>query len=192
MTTYLNEIPDVINAGDSLEFTIKATNYVGTELTYADGYTAYLILNNDSNSYSATSTADTTTGYLFQVASNITSGWTAGNYNSAIYIDNGANRYPVSRKFIEVKPDLFTSGAYDSRSTAMQIRDALEAAILGQASSNQLSMSIAGRSISRMSLEELIVAKKKYDGFVQSEQKKQDLLEGKSPKTNIQFRWGSR
>jgi len=192
MTDYLNEIPNIINAGDSLEFTVKATNYVGTEITYADGYTAYLILNNDSNSYSATSTADTTNGYLFQVASNITSGWTAGNYNSAIYVDNGTNRYPVSRKFIEVKPDLFTSGAYDSRSTAMQIRDALEAAILGQASSNQLSMSIAGRSISRMSLEELIVAKKKYDGFVRDEQRKQDLLEGKSPRTNIQFRWGSR
>ena len=187
--SYKTDFPDKINAGDSIQFVSPAYDSEGTELTNANGYTAYVILSNDTNKYSGTTTTDTTEGFLFEIPTAVTELWVVGNYSVSVFADDGINRYLISKKFTEVKPDLFSVANADTRSMARQIRDALEAAILGQATNNQLSMSIAGRSIQRMSLEELITAKQKYDRFVSDEEAKQDLIDGKPSRSTIQIRF---
>lgn len=187
--SYKTEFPSSLNAGDSIQFASKAYDIEGNEVTNADGFTAYVILSNDTNKYSGTTTTDTSDGFLFEIPTAVTELWSIGNYSVSVFASDSTDRYTISKKFTEVKPDLFTVTTADTRSMARQIRDALEAAILGQANSNQLSMSIAGRSIERMSLEELINSKQKYDRFVADEENKQNMIDGKPSRSTIQIRF---
>ncbi len=187
--SYNTNFPEKINAGDSIQFAVKAYDSEGAEITNADGFTAYVILTNDTAKHTVSTTSDTSEGFLFEIATAVTELWDVGNYSVSIFADDATNRYLVSKSFTEVKPDLFSVANADTRSMARQIRDALEAAILGQATNNQLSMSIAGRAIQRMGLEELLTAKQKYDRFVADEESKQNLIDGKPSKSTINIRW---
>ena len=179
MSTYQETIPDIIEAGNSVSFALRAYDNVGNELTDSDGYTMYAIFNNGTSIYSAETTTYGAQGFVVALASADSSGWTAGGYNCSVYVDDATNRYPVTQKYVEVKPNLFGGSAVDSRSTARQTLAALDAAILGSATSNQMSMSIAGRSIQRMGLEELIKARRQFESFVADEDKAQRIIDGK-------------
>jgi hypothetical protein len=186
---YPNEIPSRFSCGDTVQFATRAYDPFGNELTYAGGYSLYLILNNTSHVYSATSIATCDQGYLVTVPSSATTGWTAGSYNAAVYAVSSANRYPVMSKQVTLQANLFTSSGFDSRSTTKQILDAIDATILGSATAGQLSMSVAGRSIQRMSLDELINAKSKFESLVAAEKSSADVAAGKPSRNTIQVRF---
>lgn len=189
MNVYPMSIPDVINAGDTVEFTLHAFNNAGAELTAAAGYTMYLVLNNSTNFYSATTTTSDSSGFLMSIPSTATTGWTAGSYNASVFVADGTNRYQVTSKYITVKPNLLAGVAVDSRSTIRKTLDALNAAILGSATDNQMSMSIAGRSIQRMSIEELIKAKQQFENMVRDEDRLQDMIDGKPSRNTVNIRF---
>jgi hypothetical protein len=62
----------------------------------------------------------------------------------------------------EIKPNLTTLAHYDGRSHVKKVLDALENTLLGKAGRDQLSYSIAGRSLSRMNPSELLEWRDKY------------------------------
>lgn len=181
--SYSTTIPNQIRVGNTVEFCQTAYDSIGNQLTSGAGYTLYFVMSNATSQISVSSTTENEQGYLFQIPYTVTSGWTAGNYTAVVYAQDGTNRYEQASSSISVLPSL--SVAVDSRSIARQTLDALDAAILGQASSNQLSMSIAGRSISRMSLEELIKAKGRFDFIVKSEDNLQAMKAGKVSSNTI-------
>lgn len=183
MSDYPEIVPGVIRAGDNLEFAYKCYDTVGTELLTGNSYTAYFVLSNSSDAYSFSSVTMNTQGYVFAVPYATTSGWTAADYSTQIYCEDGTNRYPQTSGYLTVNPAL--TSAVDGRSDYRTIRDALNAQILGTATAGQQAMSIAGRSIQRMSLEELMNAFDKFDAKVKSEEAQQDISEGKSPKNTI-------
>jgi tRNA pseudouridine-54 N-methylase len=92
-------------------------------------------------------------------------------------------------KQVTLQANLFTSSGFDSRSTTKQILDAIDATILGSATAGQLSMSVAGRSIQRMSLDELINAKSKFESLVAAEKSSADVAAGKPSRNTIQVRF---
>lgn len=188
--SYVNEVPSSFNAGDTVEFAVHAFDKQGTELTAGDGYTLYVIFSNASHLYSASTTAyNAGDGFVFTIPSSGTSGYTAGNYNASIFVGNGTVRYQVSSKYVDVLPNLFAGTAVDSRSTVRKTLDALNAAILGAATDNQLSMSIAGRSIQRMSLEELLKTRQTFENLMASEERAKLMIDGKPLRNTISVRF---
>jgi len=91
------------------------------------------------------------------VAASVTANYSVGIYKWNAYVSKGTERYKVDEGTLEIKADYAaqTTG-YDSRSHVKKTLDAIEAVIEGRATQDHLSYSIAGRSIAKISPEELI------------------------------------
>ncbi|WP_342269461.1 hypothetical protein [Rickettsia endosymbiont of Orchestes rusci] len=112
--------------------------------------------------------------YIIRLTSEETS-----KYKPAIYwwqakIIKEDEQHFIDSGEITVKPNLALLDSYDGRSHVKQVLDALEATILGKASRDQLSYSISGRSLSRLSPTELLkwrdIYKAEYARNLQEEQ----------------------
>lgn len=84
-----------------------------------------------------------------------------GNYKSGIYwwqsrVVKENIQYVIENGELVIKPNLALLDSYDGRSHVKKVLDALESTILGKASRDQLSYSISGRSLSRLSPSELL------------------------------------
>lgn len=164
MTT--KSMPSTLLAGDTFKVTIQSEykasdNFdIILKLTGPSGVTA------TTESYIATSVTDTE--FLVTIAPAVTAALTAGTYAYAIVADDGTDEYTIESGLItvELRADLQTG---DFRSQAQKMLDAIDAALLGTATQNQLSMSIAGRSISRIPLNELRSLRDYYVSEVKKE-----------------------
>ena len=138
-------------AGDTVKWTKTLDDYLASDswvLTY------YLVMDGDQKTIVATTSGD---DHLITITAADSANYTPGIYHYQARVTKGSEAYTVAEGAIEVKPNFEaqTSG-YDNRSHVKKTVDALEAVILGKASKDQLSYSIAGRSISRLSPGELI------------------------------------
>lgn len=183
------EIPTTIpaqhSAGDTLDFKRYYADFLP-----ADGWTLTVYLINADNRYSFTG-SDNGDGYhLVDVSGTTTGEWLQGTYMLRGFVSDGTDRYQVEEQIIEVLPDLskHVSG-FDARSHVKKVLDALEATIEGKASKDQSSYSIAGRSISRMSPEELLTWRDKYKREYQSELSAQKLAKGMDSGNLIKVRF---
>ncbi len=117
--------------------------------------------------------------YLVEVASVTTAAKTAGTYiwQATITRTSDSERITVSRGSFEVLTDKAEDGA-DPRSHVKKVLDALEALLEGKASKDQISYSIAGRSVSRLSPDELIRWRNKYLQYYQQELAEKNAARG--------------
>lgn len=175
--------PDAITAGDTLQFT-----HTDDEYTIDSWSLAYNLLN-ASNFYSFCASSPST-GYDFSVslAASLTSTWVAGIYRWVARMTNGSTleQHTVSQGILEIVPNWATlTSGYDYRSHVKKTLDALEATILGKASSDQLAYTIAGRSLQRMRPEELLLWRDKYRAEYEAELKAENL--GMSGRILVRF-----
>lgn len=115
-----------------------------------------------STTFSITAT-ESGSEYLIEVASATTAAYTSGTYSWQAYITrtSDSQRISVARGQWTVIPNLSASTA-DSRSHVKKVLDAIEAVIESRASLDQMSYSIAGRSLSRTPINDLLVLRDKY------------------------------
>ena len=101
--------------------------------------------------------------YLVEIASAVTASLTAGDYQWAAFIirSSDSQRVVVDQGRTEIFPNLQTTTA-DLRSHAKKVLDAIEAVLENRASQDQMSYSIAGRSLSRMSSDDLMTFRNRY------------------------------
>ena len=101
--------------------------------------------------------------YYIEVASTTTDNYTPHDYIWGAYITrtSDSNRIQVDEGKITLLPNLADTNA-DLRSHAKIVLDSIEAVIQGRANMDQSSMSIAGRSLSRMSIDELLTFRDRY------------------------------
>ena len=101
--------------------------------------------------------------YLVEVASAVTASLTAGDYQWAAFIIRSSDnqRVVVDQGRTEILPNLQNTTA-DLRSHAKKVLDAIEAVLENRASQDQMSYSIAGRSLSRMSIDDLMTFRNRY------------------------------
>lgn len=95
--------------------------------------------------------------------------YAAGSYNYQAYVTFNNERYVVGTGVIDIKSNFALASASDQRSHVKKTLDSLEAVIEGRATQIDTSYSIAGRSISKMSLQELIDARREYSRLYQKE-----------------------
>lgn len=114
------------------------------------------------NKFTLTATEANDTYYI-EAASSSTTGYAIGDYIWEAYITKTAdsNRVMVDSGRTTITQNLADTNA-DLRSHAKKVLDAIEAVIENRASMDQSSMSIAGRSLSRMSIDELMTFRDRY------------------------------
>ena len=149
-----------IVAGDYLAWKRSDLNSDYSNSSYSLSYKARL---EDSGSTLITISASASgADYLIEVGQSTTASYTVGIYHWDAYItkDSDSERVRVDHGQWEIIENL-ASATTDPRSSSKKVYDAVVAVIEGRASQDQMSYSIAGRSLSRMSIEDLI----KFEGI---------------------------
>lgn len=141
-------IPAKLTAGDTWAFTFSHGDYA------APTWDASIYFENATGTFSTTA-ADDGSDHAFTIAAATTAGKAPGRYKWSIRVSDGTSVYTVETGWTEVVADPAATGTHDPRSDARRLLDALNATLLGRATSDQLAMSLNGRSISRTPLSEL-------------------------------------
>tara|TARA_R100000329_G_scaffold100359_1_gene82835 strand:- start:774 stop:1364 length:591 start_codon:yes stop_codon:yes gene_type:complete len=118
----------------------------------------------------ATEAEDT---YFVEVASSTTASYSDGDFiwNAFITRSSDSQRIRVDTGRTTIVKNLANTNA-DLRSHAKKVLDAVQAVLENRASVDQASFSIAGRSLSRMSIDELLSFRDKYKAEYLQEIKK--------------------
>lgn len=154
--------PTVLVAGDTWDWTKSLADYPASTWTLS-----YVLINStDKITIAASADGDT---HSVDVAAATTAAYDAGTYKWQSYVSDGTDRYLVGEGTITVKANYNAATTYDARSHVKTTLDALDAMIEGKASVDQAAMSIAGRSLSRYSPDELIRWWKHYKSLYRQE-----------------------
>lgn len=105
------------------------------------------------------------------IAGTTTKGYKAGDYQYQIQIirDSDSELVTVGEGFFKVLPAL-TSATGDIRSHARKVLDAINATIEKTATKEQQSYTVAGRSLARRSIDELLTLRDRYQRIVNQEE----------------------
>ena len=187
---YPTNVPETLTVGDRWAWKREdiATDYAPASftLTYS-----FRLLSSAATEIALTSSviSETTSAYVIEVPSATTVGYTKGDYSYQEYITNGSSqRIVVSTGYLTVTPNLDADSA-DPRSHARIVFDALEAMLENRASIDQSSMSVAGRSLSRMTPEEIRDWYEYYRHKVNLEVKKDRISKGLATGSLIKARF---
>ena len=155
LTTIQNYIPYEFYAGDTVIWQIENLNTDYSNSTHTLTY-KFRLENNGSTTFSVDATADGN-NYKITLGASTTASITEGKYNFISYVTRTSDnaRVTVDRGMIEVKPNLASSSA-DPRSHAKIMLDKIESLLEGKADKDVSSYSIAGRSLNKMSVQELL------------------------------------
>lgn len=181
MTTLQN----LLTAGDTLDFETSVPDYPAS-----DGWTLKYRLAPRAAGTAIDITASASgSDFLVQAAASTTASWATGFYTWTAFVEQGAERYTVGRGQLEIRAASSTlAAAYDGRSHARKVLDAIEAAIEGRASQTQLEYTINGRSIKFMKPEDLMKQRQIYRNEVAGEEAADRLAAGLGTARKVQVR----
>lgn len=172
----MRAMPPRFAIGAVLEFTTALASYpasAGWVLSHR------LVLKEGAGAYIITSTASGDQ-HLTSVPAATTAAWAPGAYTWASWVTLGADVRDIATGEITLLPNPRTAtGSLDLRSDAQQALDAVRAMLRGIASAGQRSYTIAGRSLERYSIAELIQLETKLARDVQREQQ---ITTGRNPR----------
>lgn len=178
MTDIAEQVPNELTAGDSWVWTRDLSDYP------AGTWTLSYVFKNAESSFSATASASGTT-HSISIAAATTAGYKAGRYKWFARVTYGSTTTTIEDGWLDVLPDPSVAGQYDYRSWARRALDAIEATLEGRASSDQLAMSIAGRSISRIPLGELTQWRDRLLQEVRTEERVSQSGRGRNIKAKV-------
>jgi len=153
-TNYPSKVPELLQKGDfwAWKRTDLASDY--PLASYGLKYKFYLIDGSTASNFTLTAT-ESNDEYIISTSS--TTSQTAGDYRWDAIIIRASDSAEV------IIGDGFSTILDNAvRSHVKIVYDALEAVIENRATMDQSSMSIAGRSLSRMSIDELLTFKDRY------------------------------
>ena len=187
---YPSNVPETLTVGDRWAWKREdiATDYIPTSytLTYS-----FRLLSSAATEITLASSVitESSTAYIVEVPSATTAAYTKGDYSYQEYITNASSqRVVVSSGYATLKANLDADSS-DPRSHARVVFDALEAMLESRASIDQSSMSIAGRSLSRMTPEEIRDWYEYYRYKVNLEVKKDRISKGLATGSLIKARF---
>lgn len=141
-------VPAQLVAGDTWSFTLTDGEHT------APAYSATIYFENAGATFNAAS-ADSGNDHAFAIAAATTAAYTPGRYKWFVRVTDGSNAYTVSEGWLEILVNPAATGTHDHRSDARKMLDAINAFLIGNASTAQKAMSINGRSLERHTLPEL-------------------------------------
>ena len=176
--------PSLLQLGDFWSWKRTDLNNDYSNSLYVLSYEFNLIDGSTHANFTITASASGD-DYVVEVASATTASYTKGNYNWVSYITRSSDsaRIKIGEGFTEIE-DNFATTSTSVRSHAKKVLDAIEAVIENRASMDQSSMSIAGRSLSRLSIDELMTFRDRYRAEYLKEVKRA-RIKNKKPSGNI-------
>jgi hypothetical protein len=137
--------PAALRSGDTWQWTPDLGDYP------ADAWTLTYYFRNATAHFDIVATADGT-GHVVSMAKAATAVLVPGWYEWTAFVSTVTERYQVGSGRTEVLPDLAANTAFDARSFARKMLDAIEAALLDRATTDQLDLmagTFGDRSITR-------------------------------------------
>lgn len=189
-TNYPTQVPDSLTVGDRWVWKRTAMVADYPVATYQVKY-SFRLLTSAATEIAITATENTDPDeYIIEVGSSTTASYTAGDYTYQEYIvrSSDSERLVYSTGIVTVEPDLDTDTS-DPRSNARKILDGLRAMLENRASIDQMSMSIAGRSLSRMTPAEIRDWERHYSYLVSKETKKMRIKKGQPTGSEIKVKF---
>lgn len=169
--------PTTITAGDTIRWRKDLSDYSAD--AYALNYTLQPIAG--GTPIEVTAAADGN-GFLVTISAATSADFLPGPYRWFSYATDlltGEERYTIGAGNMTVKPDPAAMiAATDLRSHARKVLTAIESVLEGTAATDQLRMSIDGRSLERRSIAELLHLRSFYQMEVRREQQAEDLANG--------------
>lgn len=169
--------------------------YIGMDATWTesvpeypatDGWTLKYSLTNASYQVSLSSTAEGS-DHVISIAAADTSTWHAGNYYYTKYAESATEKFVIAQGQIQIIASVLA--ATDRRSHAQKMLDAIEATLESRATKEQLSLSIANRSIQYLTIEELTKARSYYKELVKAETNQDKINAGEQTGNKILVRF---
>jgi hypothetical protein len=142
------------------------------------------------NTITAQSANDGNGNHLFSLSSTTTAAYAAGSYYWQVEIEqlSDSERVLDRRGTLEVRPDLAQSGV-EARSHAEIMLDKIESLLENRADKDVSNYSISGRSISKMTIAELLEWRGYYRSEVRQQRDKEARAQGKSSSSRIKVRF---
>jgi len=184
---YPTREPEELIAGDRVAWKRADLNADYSNALYTLSYR--LRLEGDGNTgYTITASASGT-DYIVEVASTTTNTYVPGRYRWQAYITRNSDsaRITLESGSLEVVPNRNVSTA-DPRSHAKIVLDAIEAVLESRATKDQMSYTIAGRSLSRMPITDLLTFRDKYKAEYQRELDAERIRKGLGSKRRLLVR----
>ena len=178
------QFPAKIIAGDSLKLDINSGDYL-----VSDGFGINVNFTGPSGSptqYTYATTQKTGNDNVFELAvlPAVTATYANGLYSYAIIATDGTDEFTIESGTFEAELRADLNSNSDFRSHNRKVLDAINAVIENRASKDQESYTIAGRTLNRTSVGDLLKLKNHYEGLVKKE-------EG-AEKYKLKIRMGSR
>lgn len=149
--------PQYLVAGDSWQWSRPATTHGAAQ----DWTLNYKFIGANGN---VTFTADGSSGrYEVNTLPSLTASLRPGDYSWQAWVTNGGERHTVARGYCEVEENFETAEFNESKlPNSKKVLDAIDALLANKATKDQSSMSMAGRSISRLTPDELLRWRRVY------------------------------
>ena len=182
--------PKELHAGASATWERTASNpNTGADYSAADGYAVVYEFSSAEDSFTISGAAVTGAANVFTgtLTPALSADYVAGMYTWRAYATKSGEKWCLATGAMEVLPDI-SGTEFDGRSHARRVLDGLEALIEGRSTTDVTSLSVRGRSISRMDITELLRWRDKYRTFVRQEADAQAMADGRSPSTKILVR----
>jgi hypothetical protein len=176
-TNYPTTEPSDIIAGDRIAWKRSDLDSDYPIASYSLNYSARLE-NAGSTEIEITAT-ESGSDYIVEVGQATTAAYTAGVYHWQAYIirTSDSERITVDSGTWEVKANR-DAATTDPRNHVKKVLDSIEATIEGRASKDQESYSIAGRSLGRTPIADLILLRDKYRAEYVREQRAERVANG--------------
>ena len=186
-TNYPTSEPNELQLGDfwAWKRTDLSTDY--PTASYSLSYEFNLVDGSTAANFTLTAT-ESNDEYLIETSN--TTSYTAGEYNWVAYITRSSDsaRIKLTEGFTEIQENYATTTS-SVRSHAKKVLDAIEAVIENRATMDQSSMSIAGRSLSRLTIDELLQFRDRYKAEYLKEVKKARIKNNKDSGNTIKIRF---
>jgi len=182
------EVPKSIVIGDLVQF--KLTEYSSDYPNSSHSMTFVARSGQGANvefTIAATNSGD---DYLFSASSNATSAFTAGLYHYQIEVleTSSNNRLIVDQGELDITVDLDVNSV-DPRTHAEKMLQKIESVLENRADADVSSYSIAGRSLTKMSPEELLTWRDNYRREVKAYRRKLDVKHGRRTSATVLMRF---
>lgn len=171
--------PKEVTAGDTITWTKTLPDYPANS-----GWVLSYVLINAANKVQFSGSASGS-DHLILIPATTSAAYKKGSYTYQAYVTKASERYTVGSGEIEIKPNLAAENALDNRSQVKRTLDAINAVIEKRASLDQESYTIAGRTLNRTPIADLIVLKNKYQALYNSEVNAARAAKGLGSKNRI-------
>lgn len=182
MSTIPTTEPRAFMAGDKVQWRRTFTDYP------AGTYTLRYAFVGRYGAFDVTCTDNGNGEHLATVLSEATEELNAGTYQWVAYVLDGVDRIRLAGGETCIEPNLIGAGPTDTRTWAERVLEAVEAALENRASSEQASYSMGGRTISKMTPDEMISARQRLKAIVNREKQAEALARGKGNVSIIRVR----